>query len=207
MTTIMRIGIDSLGTVLDAATTAQQPTSTKEDTRSKIEDIIKLDTFLFWGSMVPFIGPSFSAVRIVYGGIVIAFAAAEIINNISIKAIGSKDEPAGFDLWKDVKKGAAALPTLLYGFQQLAGGFLVNSSIIGKISTIVWETIIRPNTKHSIFMTTPTIDLNACGALWNRLKDHSAVNSIRKAWSELIARALNQPVASKTPTTTPTKSR
>jgi hypothetical protein len=159
--------------------------------RTKIEGLIQLDRFLFWGSFIPVVGTSFATCRVVYGSLVVGLALCEVINKVALSTIrsdrprGEQDtEVRGLALIQALKEGA--LPTLLYGIQHIGSGMIVSGSVLGKISAIAWELLVRPKLPQA-FANSATVDLKACTQLLDRVKKHSLVQSVSKAWNEFIA--------------------
>ena len=168
---------------------SQAQTASASATRAKIEDFVKLDKFLFWGSLVPVVGSSFAMVRVAYGSLVIGLACCEVINKMATQALsGSADKSAA--ILEALKEGA--LPTIIYGAQHVGAGLASSSSIIGKVSMVAWEILIKPKVPQA-FIAIPSIDLKACTALFDRVKNHSLILSISKAWDEFVALAFAKP--------------
>jgi len=162
-----------------------------DTSRTKIEKLIQLDRFLFWGSFIPVVGTSFATCRVVYGFCIVTFALCEVINKVALSTLSSdrpKGEPdaevRGLALIQALKEGA--LPTLIYGIQHIGAGMLVSGSVLGKVSAIAWELLVRPKLPQA-FVTSATVDLKACSQLIDRVKRHSLVQSVSKAWNEFIA--------------------
>jgi hypothetical protein len=146
--------------------------------RTNFNDSFPIDRLFLWGTCIPGISQSVGVARAFYGVVLLNYGLCELVNKWAVAHFSEKTPV--MDKISLLKGGVA--PVLLRGLEHIVLGITAQASIIGTISCIAYETILRPYVAPKAAVS---VDGDCFNKLYARIQKHSAVQKINKNISEL----------------------